>query len=1073
MGNMMDKQEQDFRQLDEKEKLDGVSFMKKVAVDVNLYLGDAIRAANEKHQVSKETFWANLFYPSCAQDKKTNQVRKHYILELKNMRQDACPPDPYSKLDFQGSNKYLLFGGRREIPGPDGTISYAQDSLNYYEMFGLPYGPKNTPQKPAGPLGEYRSVLVDAIQFRNDLYAHDDKETIQGITLEKLFQWKEMLQELTDPLKRKEGWFAGTGKVSLKDYWEEMEEEFLRRFGRKPLSLQEVGQELFTTEQELTAAQLEALEEAVKWLNLESKNGWIYREERRELMEKLRYVPKVAQLLGSAAAQTPQEAQKRAVRQKPQRPQSAQPLPESLWEPISDEAARVLRRAGAVLTPQKQVLEALLDSFTLLVDESIFLAKEGRELLTEHLGPLLMKRHEKLVLDESVSATLFRMFRSSVPYTELELVQMRESMEDEEVEAMQQLRAQMHENSKTAIKTLRFLRERRCLDIAASPTDSVHSYENFYHLAYSFPKMRFLVLSLDGQLAEELKKAPGENAVVMKVGLDGGLLPLRATRKVFQTMLSGQPAPSSAAGAAPAAKLRSNPAQPAAPVLPVQGAEIRGGERVMVCQADGSRREVCLGKRLGEGGEGAIYETEQPGQVAKIYFPKQRDTGRRDKLARMLEHDPHIPGLCWPQAMVESKAGEWLGYLMPRAQGRELAMTVFHPGRDNSTLTALGWTRRSLALIAANIAGIFREMHQKGILMGDINPRNFLVGEDCSVYLVDCDSYQFEEFPCPVGTELYTPPEVHRAMKAANREHYGYIRTEDNERYSLAVLLFEILMLGKAPYESRNTNNQDVVDAIINGIFPYPYNKQREEGEEEKVYAQGGVKAPVGKWRQIWSNTTYRVKTGFYNTFTGESRLSAAEWEQILRDYAYQIELGHSSDALVPDGFKDTSGREGGGDQKMVDLVCEVCKKTFNLAEDVYQNRQERGEPTLCPTHWEIRKNMNQRRVSRKCGSCGKTFETSAWEWIQKTNSGEPLMCPACSQQDVVVVCSQCQRPYKEKRRKAMDMAQRGIAPMCPDCLPTVTCENCGRPFRIRRANLENRRWRGQPILCKKCRENQ
>ena len=88
------------------------------------------------------------------------------------------------------------------------------------------------------------------------------------------------------------------------------------------------------------------------------------------------------------------------------------------------------------------------------------------------------------------------------------------------------------------------------------------------------------------------------------------------------------------------------------------------------------------------------------------------------------------------------------------------------------------------------------------------------------------------------------------------------------------MLLFEILMLGKAPYESCNTNNQDVIDAIIEGNFPYPYRTGEDEEEER---ARGNIKAPVGKWRQIWSNTTYLVKTGFYNTFTGKNRLSAAE----------------------------------------------------------------------------------------------------------------------------------------------------------------------------------------------------
>lgn len=59
-----------------------------------------------------------------------------------------------------------------------------------------------------------------------------------------------------------------------------------------------------------------------------------------------------------------------------------------------------------------------------------------------------------------------------------------------------------------------------------------------------------------------------------------------------------------------------------------------------------------------------------------------------------------------------------------------------------------------------------------------------------------------------------------------------------------------------------------MIDAIIEGNFPYPY-RTGEDEEEERL--RGNIKAPVGKWRQIWSNTTYLVKTGFYNTFTGKT----------------------------------------------------------------------------------------------------------------------------------------------------------------------------------------------------------
>lgn len=1065
METTMEKKKITQRTLNTKEKLAGVSFMKEVVVKINLYLTRAIQTANEENQVTREEFWDHLFCPSYAEDSETDKKKKYYILDTKKLDRKKCPENPYQKLDFQGSNKYLLYGTRRELPSADGKVRYAQDSLNYCKKFNLPYTFSETKPKKNGPSGKYRKTLWDSIIFRNEIYAHDTPETVLSIDLVQMNQWMQTLEELTEPLTRKEDW--NEGRLPLKEFWKHTKEAFNKQFGTEPLSLQEVGQELFTTEEELSQQQRQALEAAAEWLNLDCQDGWVYQEERKKLLRKLRSVPKIAELLGAPAWEAPQEVQCQKVIS----PETAQPLPGVLWEVIPPAAAKVLRRAGTVLPPDERVLSALLDTFTLLVDESIFMAPEGRELITEHLAPLLMKRHGKLVLDESVADTLFRMFRGSVPYTELELTELRKTMEEEEIGAMQKLREQLHADSKNAIKTLRFLRERRCLEVAASPTESTNSYENFYYLAHAFPQQRFLVLSLERQLAEELKKAPGSNAVVMKIGLDGGLLPLRATRQVFQGMLSGHPAP--------AAERRPEP-QIGASILPqsvpsaqsVQtGKTLRPGDRVSVCWPDGSRKELYLGKLLGEGGEGAIYETGERGMVLKIYFPKQRDDGRREKLSHMVAYDPKIPNLCWPKALAETQEGEWVGYLMPRAQGKELALTAFHPGRNNSTLTALGWTRRSLALIAANIADTFRQMHEKGILMGDINPRNFIVGEDCSVYLVDCDSYQFENFPCPVGTPLYTPPEVHREMKAANRENYGYIRTEDNERYSLAVLLFEILMLGKAPYESRNTNNQDVIDAIMAGNFPYPYNVQRgDDADDKEPHRQSGVKAPVGRWRQIWSNTTYMVKTKFYNTFTGKGRTSAAEWARVLQEYARQIELGHSSDALVPDGFKDTSGREGSDDTKMVDLVCEMCGKTFNLAEDVYQARMQRGEPILCATHWEFRKNMGRRMISCTCSVCGKSFDTTAREWIQQSRAGKDMVCRECADREIRVSCSKCGREYWEKQRKVQALQAQGSALLCTDCLPWVVCDVCGEKFRTPRENLEKRRQRHQKVLCQKCR---
>lgn len=1040
------------REWDAKEKSMGQSFRREVIQRVTVYMSRAIEAANREYQVEDQEFWKNLFLPTGPEGRTVVDVRD---------LGETCPPNPYRRLDFQGSNKYLLYGGGRLLSKEQTPPVYARDSLNFFEKFKVeynrqPFQRRDGNWRPPGPKKGYQDVLRRVIKMRN-YSAHETEESINQVSLEGLDQDLKTLKALTEPISRCTGWEQELEPVKV--FWSKKEREFQQTFGKVPVFVEEIAQELFTTET-LSEEQREALEKAIWWLHLDCEGGKIYGEDRRELKEKLRHTPAIAALLGTTVFQSSEEAAALTKRAEPEETSlnESQPLEQPLWSPLPAEAAARLSRAKISIPREAGMLSALLESFTLLVDESIFLSEEGRELLIEHLTPLLMKRNQRLYVDESVIATLFQQFRNSAPYTQLELADAGlDGLDSEQIAEMQEMRRQIHKSSKTAIKTLRFMRTRRCLEVVSNPTDSTYSYENFFYLAQAYPAVRFLMLTHDRQLAEELKSVRGRNVVVLKPQLDGNLLPYRATRSVFTDMLNARA--ESAVGRAGKVSVQAEERLPnILPPIP--------GERLMAELADGTQLELRVGKELGRGGEGAIYETSRPELAAKVYF--RRDGQRLEKLKQMVKHDPGISGLCWPKALLYNAMGEWLGFLMPKASGTELAMTVFHPGRGNRNIIAQGWNRKSLAVIAANIAAAFAQMHEKGILMGDINPRNFLVASDCSVYLVDCDSYQFGGFACPVGTILYTPPEVHREMRARGKEHYGYTRTEDHERYSLAVLLFEILMLGKAPYESRNNNPQDVQEAIISGDFPYPYHADDEEAENRPV---GKVNAPVGQWRQIWSHTTYLVKTGFYNTFTNKNRLSVRQWEEIFREYARQIELGHSSDELVPRGYKDTSGREGEDGTKMVNLICQDCGLPFNLAEDVWQKRKRRGEPDLCSTHWEIRQNFQRREKIVTCGCCGASFVSNVAEWMERVQAGKPMLCPNCTH--VQATCSRCGRRYQETKDRVEDLQQRGKDLLCPDCFeeifPKVICQRCGTPFRPHKMWLDSRQRSGKEILCKRC----
>lgn len=71
-------------------------------------------------------------------------------------------------------------------------------------------------------------------------------------------------------------------------------------------------------------------------------------------------------------------------------------------------------------------------------------------------------------------------------------------------------------------------------------------------------------------------------------------------------------------------------------------------------------------------------------------------------------------------------------------------------------------------------------LHDRNVILGDINPNNILVVSPTEVYFVDTDSYQIEGFPCPVGTINFTAPEIQR------KDFSTFLRTIGNERFAVA-----------------------------------------------------------------------------------------------------------------------------------------------------------------------------------------------------------------------------------------------------------------------------------------------
>lgn len=241
---------------------------------------------------------------------------------------------------------------------------------------------------------------------------------------------------------------------------------------------------------------------------------------------------------------------------------------------------------------------------------------------------------------------------------------------------------------------------------------------------------------------------------------------------------------------------------------------------------------IELGDLLGEGGEGAVYKIRTSLDVVKILNTDslKSDKSREAKLTVMINNHPfeNAPAetkysIAWPSALVYDEYKKFVGYTMPTI----LEAPELHLFTNPSNRKKIGdiHSLEKLYYIALNIATIFKSLHKKNIVVGDISSKNILVNDDSGVAMVDCDSMQITDdkgavYKCKVGTPEYTSPELYGKDLATQ------LRTVNHDCFGLAVIIFQLLMQGNNPFSGRqDIHDEEIVDLTthckINHIFPY------------------------------------------------------------------------------------------------------------------------------------------------------------------------------------------------------------------------------------------------------------
>ncbi|MGK5030102.1 hypothetical protein [Janthinobacterium sp. MDT1-19] len=297
-------------------------------------------------------------------------------------------------------------------------------------------------------------------------------------------------------------------------------------------------------------------------------------------------------------------------------------------------------------------------------------------------------------------------------------------------------------------------------------------------------------------------------------------------------------------------------------------------------------RSLILGKLVKSGGAGSVYLLPgAPAQVVKLYHPHLDRAANRRKLEAMLELSPELPDqvengkryvqIAWPQAAVFDGQGGFAGFVMPlldMAQTAELEQIMQErQARAAGLPTGLG----PKLTLAANLAAVIDALHQQQHYVVDLKPVNLRFYRD-SLYIamLDCDGFSIqghaERFPAEQYTADYLAPEFQRKGMPAGTEMA-------QDRFALAVVIFQLLNFGIHPYSGRPGNAQvatDIPGRIRDGCYAY------------------GVK----RHKQLAPNATSghalmppELRAMFDRAFAPSpqpQRPSAADWAQLLRGYA-------------------------------------------------------------------------------------------------------------------------------------------------------------------------------------------
>jgi DNA-binding helix-hairpin-helix protein with protein kinase domain len=284
-------------------------------------------------------------------------------------------------------------------------------------------------------------------------------------------------------------------------------------------------------------------------------------------------------------------------------------------------------------------------------------------------------------------------------------------------------------------------------------------------------------------------------------------------------------------------------------------------------------RSIILANELGKGGEGTVYEVQGDAAIAvKIYRP-DKAAERRQKIEAIVAARWHKNTSCvaFPIDALFGSAGQFLGFTMLRIAGNKPIHALYSPTSRKTSFPKANFP--FLIRTALNIARAVASVHATGCVIGDINHSGILISENALATLIDCDSFQVQvagkTFLCKVAVPDFTPPELH------GKRFDQVLRTTNHDAFGLAVVLFNLLFMGRHPFAGRFLGRVDMPLETAIAQYRFAYSARKNETRTEPPPS-------VPLLADIPQELAAAFETSFGQLGVSSGRPKAAEWAGIL-----------------------------------------------------------------------------------------------------------------------------------------------------------------------------------------------